>query len=60
VIFYGLATWQCQSVEEFFLTREEADECLGQVLQDEPDWQDTIGLVRLDFYGAAPVVEILE
>ncbi len=39
MIFYGLATWQCQSVEEFFLSREEAEACLRQVLADEPGWE---------------------
>jgi hypothetical protein len=60
VIFYGLATWQCQSVEEFFLTREAAEECLREVLADEPDWVETIGLVRLDFSGLEPRVEPIE
>jgi hypothetical protein len=59
VIFYGLATWECQSVEEFFLTRGEAEQCLREVLADEPEWNGTIGIVRLDFSGAQPVVEIL-
>lgn len=58
MIFYGLACWDCcQSVESFFLTREEADHCLRRVLEDEPDWMETIGLVRLDFSGPEPVVE---
>ena len=59
VIFYGLACWDCQSVEDFFLTREGAGDCLRRVLEDEPDWMDTIGLVRLDFSGPEPVVEEL-
>jgi hypothetical protein len=59
VIFYGLATWQTQSVEDFFLTREEAEATLRDVLADGPDWQETVGLVRLDFSGAEPVVERL-
>ncbi len=59
MIFYGLATWEGQSVEEFFLTREEADECLRRVLVDEPGWVETVGLVRLDFSGVEPVVYVL-
>jgi hypothetical protein len=31
VIFYGLVTWQAQSVDAFFLTREEADSTLRGV-----------------------------
>jgi hypothetical protein len=60
VIFYGLATWQGQSVEEFFLTRAEAQECLREVLADEPGWEKSVGLVRLDLSGAEPIVEALE
>jgi hypothetical protein len=52
-------TWQCQSVEEFFLSREEAEACLRQVLADEPGWEETVGLVRLDFSGSEPQVAIL-
>jgi hypothetical protein len=29
------------------------------VLADEPDWQETVGLVRLDLPGFEPVVEVL-
>jgi hypothetical protein len=57
VIFYGLACWDCQSVEDFFLTREEAEESLRRVLEDEPSWTDAVGLVRLDFSGSKPVVK---
>jgi len=59
VIFYGLACWDCRSVEDFFLTRSEADDCLRRVLEDEPEWTDVVGLVRLDFSGPEPVVDIL-
>jgi hypothetical protein len=59
VIFYGLATWEGRSVEEFFLTREEAEDCLRRVLEDEPDWTDVVGLVRLDFSSEEPEVEVL-
>jgi hypothetical protein len=59
VIFYGLADRQCQGVEEFFLTRADAEECLRRVLGDEPDWIDVVGLVRLDFSGEEPEVEVL-
>jgi hypothetical protein len=31
VIFYGLVIWQAQSVEAFFLTREEAEATLREV-----------------------------
>jgi hypothetical protein len=59
VIFYGLACWNCQNVEDFFLTCEEAEESLRRVLVDEPSWTDAVGLVRLDFSGPEPVVEEL-
>jgi hypothetical protein len=59
VIFYGLACWDCQSVEDFFLTREEAEESLRRVLEDEPSWTDAVGLVRLDFSSEEPEVEVL-
>jgi hypothetical protein len=44
---------------EFFLSREEAEACLRQVLADEPGWEETVGLVRLDFSGSEPQVAIL-
>jgi hypothetical protein len=47
VVFYGLVTWQTQSVVDFYLTREEAEATLRDVLHDEPGWDDTVGLVRL-------------
>jgi hypothetical protein len=56
VIFDGLASWDCQCVEDLFLTREEAEKSLRQVLADEPGWTDSLGLVRLDFSGPEPVV----
>lgn len=59
MVFYGLATWKGQSVEEFFLTRAEAEACLCEVLTDEPEWDKAVGLVRLDFSGPQPVVEVL-
>jgi hypothetical protein len=36
-----------------------AEASLREVLVDEPDWQETIGLVRLDLSGAEPLVEPL-
>ncbi len=41
------------------VTLSEADECLRQVLADEPNWIDTVGLVRLDFSGVSPKVEVV-
>jgi hypothetical protein len=49
MIFYGLVTWQTASVVDFYLTRAEAEASLRDVLADEPEWQETVGLVRLDF-----------
>jgi hypothetical protein len=59
VIFYGLATWDAQRVEDFFLTREEAEECLREVLADEPGWAGRMGIVRLDFGSMEPSIEVI-
>jgi hypothetical protein len=59
MILYGLATWQGMSVEEFFLSRDEAGGCLRRVLEDEPGWEGSVGLVRLDLSGLSPRVEVL-
>jgi hypothetical protein len=59
VVFYGLVTREVQSVVDFYLTREEAEATLRDVLADEPDWQETVGLVRLDFSCAEPLIKRL-
>jgi hypothetical protein len=44
--FYGLADYSLQEVVEFYATREEAEKTLRDVLQDEPQWREILGLVR--------------
>jgi hypothetical protein len=49
VIFYGLATWECQSVEEFFLTREEAEDGGLTRLGDRANQQERTGQRQYEF-----------
>jgi hypothetical protein len=56
VIFYGLADARLNEVVELFLTRAQAEEELAQVLCHEPDWSDSLSLVRLDLASCEPIV----
>ena len=59
VIFYGLADDSLQEVVELFVSREEAERTLRDVLRDEPDWHEILVLVRVEFgYDEARVEEI--
>jgi hypothetical protein len=59
VIFYGLAEYTLQEVVEMFVLREEAERTLREVLRDEPEWREILGLVRVEFgYDEARVEKI--
>jgi hypothetical protein len=52
VTFYGLADYRLTKygeVLEFFVTRDEAEAALADVLQDEPEWADELGVVTIEF-----------
>ena len=34
---------------EIYVTREEADAALAEVLRDEPSWQDQLAVVEIEF-----------
>jgi hypothetical protein len=38
VLLYGLADYTVNKVLEWYLTRQDADDALVRVLQDEPDF----------------------
>ncbi len=48
VRFYGLADYSVQEVVEFYLTREQAEEALREVLADEPDWAGILEIVEVE------------
>jgi hypothetical protein len=47
--FYGLADYSLEEVVELFVSRDEAERTLREVLRDEPDWREILGLVRVEF-----------
>jgi hypothetical protein len=53
VTFYGLADYRLNDgwgeVLEFYVTREEADAALREVLADEPGWLCELGVVPIVF-----------
>jgi hypothetical protein len=59
VIFYGLLDRSLQEVVELFVSRDEAERTLREVLRDEPEWREILGLVRVEFgYDEARVEKI--
>jgi hypothetical protein len=46
---YGIASKQSKDVDEFFVTRGEAERALEQVLQDEPDLAEMLYVTEIDF-----------
>lgn len=46
---YGIASKQSKDVDEFFVTRDEAERVLEQVLQDEPDFASVLYVAEIDF-----------
>ena len=49
MVFYGILDDTLKEVVELFVSREEAERTLREVLQDEPDWREILGLVRGEF-----------
>jgi hypothetical protein len=52
VTFYGLADYRLNDFGEiidFYLSREEADAALRDVLADEPEWTGELGVVPIEF-----------
>lgn len=59
VVFFGLADFSLQEVVEFYATRQEAEQTLRDVLRDEPDWREILGLVRVEFGSDDAQVEVI-
>jgi hypothetical protein len=49
VILYGIASTQSKDVDEYFITRDEAERALEQVIQDEPDFASVLYVAEIDF-----------
>jgi hypothetical protein len=49
VILYGLADYLVDEIIEFYPSREAAEEALGQVLDDEPEWAEIVGVEAVEF-----------
>lgn len=49
VILYGIASTQSKDVDEFFVTRGEAERVLEEVLQDEPDFVGVLYVAEISF-----------
>jgi hypothetical protein len=50
--FYGLADYRLNDfgeVIDFYVSREEADAALRDVLTDEPEWSGELGVVAIEF-----------
>ena len=55
-MFYAVASNQLQRTLAFYLTQEEAEAALASVVEDEPQMQADLSVVRIDFSGV-PLVE---
>src|SRR5438128_393131 len=49
VIFYGLADWSVNEVIEFYASRREAETALAQAIADEPEFDQILAVVSVDF-----------
>jgi hypothetical protein len=54
VTFYGLADYRMSGSElgeiiEFYLSQQEAEQALRDVLADEPAWAGMLGVVPIEF-----------
>ena len=48
MLLYGLFTEQSRAVVEVYLTSEEAEAALQDVLHDEPEWVDDVSVVEIE------------
>ncbi len=46
---FGIASKQSHDVDDFFVTRDEAERVLEQVLQDEPDLVGVLYVAEIGF-----------
>jgi hypothetical protein len=56
MVFYALtdsrlADTELGEVFDFYVSREEAEEALRDVLTDEPEWRCVVGITEVDFDG---------
>jgi hypothetical protein len=49
VRLYGIASKQSEDVDEFFVTRDEAERVLEQVVRDEPDLAEVLYVAEIEF-----------
>ena len=62
MVFYGLTdlTLATYAITEWFNTREEALATIERVLEDEPDWVNELGVLRVDFGRGDSELETLD
>jgi len=53
VIFYGLADHSVKEVIDVYASRDEAEETLEQVPEDEPGWAGILEVVAVDLGGGS-------
>lgn len=58
LVFYAVASARLQRTLAFYLTQEEAEAALASVVEDEPDMEPDLSVVRIDFSGAAQIETI--
>ena len=51
--FYGLHDLDTEEVVDWFLTEQEAEAALRDVLRDEPGWVGRVEVVEIDFNALA-------
>ncbi len=57
-MFFAVASARLQRTLAFYLTQEDAEAALASVVEDQPDMQPDLSVVRIDFSGAAQVETI--
>jgi hypothetical protein len=53
MIFWGLADHRVEEVIDFYATREQAEETLKRVLEDEPGWAGMLEVVAVELGSAS-------
>jgi hypothetical protein len=52
--WWGIHDRSVRQVVDFFLSRDEAEETLQVILEDEPEWASILEVVPLELGDAAP------
>jgi hypothetical protein len=56
MLFWGLVNFEIEEVTDFFLTREEAEAALCEIVADEPAFATVLGIALVNLTARQPSV----